>query len=159
MPPKTLAARQLDQRKIPYELRAYEVREDELDAVTVASKVGMPPEATFKTLVVRGDRTGILLVCLPGNAELDLRRVAALTGNKRLDLVPVKEIQSLTGYIRGGVSPIATKRPYPLLLDESARHHERISISAGQRGLQMLLSPEALQAVTGATWATVTIQL
>jgi Cys-tRNA(Pro)/Cys-tRNA(Cys) deacylase len=158
MPSKTLAARLLDQRKIPYELRAYEVQEDELDAITVARKIGMPAEATFKTLVARGDRTGVLLICLPGNAALDLRRVASLTGNKRVDLVPVKEIQGLTGYIRGGVSPLGIKRAYPLLLDQSALALDRISISAGQRGLQLLLSPQALQAVTGATCAQVTAE-
>jgi len=142
---KTIAARMLDQLKISYELRAYEVSEDELDAITVARKVNMPPEATFKTLVARGDKSGVIMACIPGDAELDLKKFAAVSGNKKVEMAPVKEIQSLTGYIRGGVSPLASKKKYPLYLDESALNHERISVSAGQRGLQMILSPQDLQ--------------
>jgi Cys-tRNA(Pro)/Cys-tRNA(Cys) deacylase len=142
---KTIAARMLDQLKIAYELRAYEVSEDELDAITVARKVNMPPEATFKTLVARGDKTGVVMACIPGDQELDLKKIASATGNKRVELVPVKEIQSLTGYIRGGVSPLGSKKKYPLFLDQSALAHERISVSAGQRGLQMILAPAELQ--------------
>lgn len=141
----------LDQLKIAYELRAYEVNEDELDAVTVARKVNMPPEATFKTLVARGDKTGVVMACIPGNAELDLKKFASATGNKRVELVAVKEIQSLTGYIRGGVSPLGSKKKYLLYLDQSAFDHERISVSAGQRGLQMILAPQDLQSATAAT--------
>ncbi len=141
----------LDQLKIAYELRAYEINEDELDAVTVARKVNMPPEATFKTLVARGDKTGVVMACIPGNAELDLKKFASATGNKRVELVAVKEIQSLTGYIRGGVSPLGSKKKYPLYLDQSASDHERISVSAGQRGLQMILTPRDLQRATAAT--------
>jgi Cys-tRNA(Pro)/Cys-tRNA(Cys) deacylase len=150
---KTLAARLLDQLKIAYELRAYEVNEDELDAVTVARKVNMPPEATFKTLVARGDKTGVVMACIPGDAELDLKKFAAVTGNKKVELVPVKEIQALTGYIRGGVSPLGAKKKYPLWLDETALMHELISVSAGQRGLQMLLAPQDLQRAAQATLA------
>lgn len=150
---KTIAARMLDQLKIAYELRAYEVNEDELDAISVARKVAMPPEATFKTLVARGDKSGVVMACLPGNAELDLKKLASVTGNKKLELVPVKEIQSLTGYIRGGVSPLGSRKKYPLFLDRSALDHERISISAGQRGLQMILAPSDLQQATQANWA------
>jgi Cys-tRNA(Pro)/Cys-tRNA(Cys) deacylase len=142
---KTIAARMLDQLKISYELRAYDVSEDELDAITVARKVNMPPEATFKTLVVRGDKSGVIMACIPGDAELDLKKFAAISGNKKVEMVPVKEIQSLTGYIRGGVSPLGSKKKYPLYLDQSALNHERISVSAGQRGLQMILSPQDLQ--------------
>lgn len=150
---KTIAARMLDQLKIAYELREYEVSEDELDAVTVARKVNMPPEATFKTLVARGDKTGVVMACIPGNAELDLKKFASATGNKRVELVAVKEIQSLTGYIRGGVSPLGTKKKYPFYLDQSALDHERISVSAGQRGLQMILTPADLQRAAAATLA------
>ena len=149
-PMKTIPARLLDQLKIVYELRYYEVDETELDAITVARKVGMPPEATFKTLVARGDRTGVLMACIPGNSELDLKRMAAVSGNKRLELVAVREIQSLTGYIRGGVSPLGSRKSYPLFLDESALQHATISVSAGQRGIQMILSPADLQRATGA---------
>src|SRR5215510_6399719 len=147
---KTIAARMLDQLKINYELRAYEVSEDELDAVSVARKVGMPAEATFKTLVARGDKTGVIMACIPGDAELDLKKFAGLTGNKRVEMVAVKDIQSLTGYIRGGVSPLGSKKTYPLYLDRSALDHERVSVSAGRRGLQMILVPEDLQRATNA---------
>jgi Cys-tRNA(Pro)/Cys-tRNA(Cys) deacylase len=146
----------LDQLKIVYELRAYEVDESELDAVTVARKVNMPPEATFKTLVARGDRSGVVMACIPGDAELDLKKMAAVTGSKRLELVAVKEIQSLTGYIRGGVSPLGSKKRYPLFLDQSALKHEKISVSAGQRGLQMILAPEDLRRATEATLVSIT---
>lgn len=150
---KTLAARMLDQLKIAYELRAYEVSEDELDAVTVARKVKLPPEATFKTLVARGDKTGVIMACLPGNAELDLKKFATVTGNKKVELAPVKEIQSLTGYLRGGVSPLGVRKKYPLWLDETALMHDLISVSAGQRGLQMILAPQDLQRAAQATLA------
>jgi Cys-tRNA(Pro)/Cys-tRNA(Cys) deacylase len=153
---KTIAARMLDQMKINYELRAYEVDENELDAITVARKVDMPPEATFKTLVARGDKSGVVMACIPGNGELDLRKFAVVTGNKKVELVPVREIQSLTGYIRGGVSPLGSKKKYPLFLDESALGHQRISVSAGQRGLQMILSPGDLQKATQANWVLIT---
>jgi len=153
---KTIAARMLDQLKIVYELRSYEVDESELDAITVARKVDMPPEATFKTLVARGDRSGVVMACIPGNAELDLKKMAAVTGNKRLELVAVKEIQSLTGYIRGGVSPLGSKKRYPLFLDESALIHDKISVSAGQRGLQMILAPDDLRRATEATLVAIT---
>jgi len=142
---KTNAVRILDQMKISYELRAYEVNEDELDAISVANKVDMKPEATFKTLVARGDKSGVIMACIPGDSELDLKKIAQVTGNKRVELVAVKEIQSLTGYIRGGVSPLGSKKKYPLFLDQSALSHDRISISAGQRGLQVILQPHDLQ--------------
>ena len=153
---KTIAARLLDQLKIGYELRAYEVNEDELDAITVAHKVNMPPEATFKTLVARGDKTGVVMACIPGDAELDLKKFAAVTGNKKVELVAVKEIQALTGYIRGGVSPLGTKKKYPLYLDEMALMHDLISVSAGQRGLQMILAPQDLQRASQAQFAEIT---
>jgi len=141
---KTIAARILDQLGIGYELRAYEVSEDELDAVSVARKVDMPPEATFKTLVARGDKSGVVMACIPGDQELDLKKLAAATGNKKIDLVAVKEIQGLTGYIRGGVSPLGSRKKYPLYIDETAILHDRLSISAGQRGLQLILAPQDL---------------
>ncbi len=153
---KTIAARMLDQLKIAYELREYEVNEDELDAITVARKVNMPPEATFKTLVARGDKTGVIMACIPGNAELDLKKFAAATGNKKVELVAVKEIQALTGYIRGGVSPLGTKKKYPFYLDQTAPDHERLSVSAGQRGIQMILAPADLQRAASATLADMT---
>lgn len=148
---KTIAARILDQMRIPYELREYSWNEEELDALTVAAKVGLPPEQVFKTLVVRGDRSGVMLACLLGPAELDLKALAQLSGNKKVEMVPVKEIQGLTGYIRGGVSPLGTKKRYPLYLDESARGLDPISISAGRRGLQILLAGAELHRAAGAT--------
>lgn len=153
---KTIAARMLDQLRISYELRAYDVNEDELDAITVAHKVGMPPEATFKTLVARGDKSGVVMTCIPGDQELDLKKLAAVTSNKKIDLVAVREIQGLTGYIRGGVSPLGSKKKYPLYIDETVVLHDKLSVSAGQRGLQMILSPQDLIDATQATLADLT---
>ncbi len=153
---KTIAARMLDQMKISYEIRAYEVNENELDAIAVARKVNMPPEATFKTLVARGDKSGVIMACIPGDAELDLKKFAAVTGDKKVEMAPVKEIQSLTGYIRGGVAPLGSKKMYPLYLDRSALGHDLISVSAGRRGLQMILSPLDLQRAANATLADLT---
>src|SRR5690242_1101847 len=109
--PKTNALRILEATGIRYELREYEVDEDDLSAPRVAEKIGMPPEQVFKTLVARGDRSGVLMACIPANSELDLKALAAASGNKKVDLVPVKEVLGLTGYIRGGVSPVGTKKP------------------------------------------------
>lgn len=150
---KTIAARILDQLGIAYELRAYEVNEDELDAVTVARKVDMPPEAVFKTLVARGDKYGVLMAMVAADQELDLKKLAPISGNKKIDLVAVKELLGLTGYIRGGVSPLGAKKKYPVFIDETVILHDQISISAGQRGLQIILAPDALQQVTEATLA------
>lgn len=153
---KTIAARMLDQLKIAYELRAYEFSEEEMDAASVARKVNMPPEATFKTLVARGDKTGVVMACIPGDTELDLKKFAAVTGNKKVELVAVKEIQGLTGYLRGGVSPLGVKKKYPLYLDETALMHDLISVSAGQRGLQMILTSQDLQRAAQAQLADIT---
>lgn len=150
---KTNAARLLDQLQIACELRAYEVSEDELDAISVARKVGMPPEATFKTLVARGDKSGVVMACVPADAELDLKKLATVTGNKKIELVPVRELFALTGYIRGGVSPLGAKKKYPVLIDETAILHDRISISAGTRGLQIIIAPDDLQRAAEATLA------
>ena len=141
---KTNAARFLDGLKIEYKLCEYEMEESDLSAESVARKVGLPPEQVFKTLVARGDKTGVLLACIPGNAELDLKAIAAVSGNKKVEMVHVKEIQQLTGYIRGGVSPIGTKKYYPIFLDESGMRFSFISISAGARGSQIFISPKDL---------------
>lgn len=138
---KTNAARQLDELNIDYKLVEYEIDESDLSAETVASKVGLPAEQVFKTLVVRGDKTGVFMTCIPGNAELDLKAIAEVSGNKKVEMVHVKEIQQLTGYIRGGVSPIGAKKRYPIFLDQSARRFPFISISAGTRGSQIFISP------------------
>jgi Cys-tRNA(Pro)/Cys-tRNA(Cys) deacylase len=153
---KTIAARILDQMKITYELREYDWSEDELDAVTVARKVGLPPEQVFKTLVLDADKTGILVACIPGNLELDLKALAAVSGNKKVEMVPVKEILGLTGYIRGGVSPLGMKKQYPFYLDETAEIIDQMAVSAGQRGLQMVLAGPDLIRATGAHLAGIT---
>jgi Cys-tRNA(Pro)/Cys-tRNA(Cys) deacylase len=139
---KTNAARLLDRLVVRYELREYEVDPDDLAAETVARKVGLPPEQVFKTLVARGDKHGICLVVVPGNCELDLKALARATGDKKIDTVPLKEVEPLTGYIRGGVTALACKKPYPVYLDETAQLFDVISISAGVRGLQILLAPD-----------------
>jgi Cys-tRNA(Pro)/Cys-tRNA(Cys) deacylase len=141
VPTKTNAARLLDQMGIPYELREYEVDPDDLAAETVAAKIGLPPEQVFKTLVARGDRNGICLAVIPGNAELDLKALAAASGDRKIQLVPVKELQALTGYIRGGVTALGAKKDYPVHVDETVELFDVISISAGMRGLQLLLAP------------------
>jgi Cys-tRNA(Pro)/Cys-tRNA(Cys) deacylase len=141
---KTNAARFLDSLKIDYKLVEYEIDESDLSAETVAKKVNLPSGQVFKTLVARGDKTGVLLACIPGNAELDLRAMAAISGDKKVDMVHVKEIQQITGYIRGGVSPIGTKKRHPIFLDESATKFPLISVSAGVRGSQIFVSAMAL---------------
>lgn len=138
---KTNAARVLDGLAIRYELRAYEVDPDDLTAETVAKKVGLPAEQVFKTLVARGDKKGVCLAVVPGNAELDLKALARLAGDSKSETVALKEVQPLTGYIRGGVTAFACKRDYPVYADETIELFDVISISAGQRGLQILLNP------------------
>jgi len=139
---KTNAARLLDQLGIDYELCSYAVDPDHLAAEFVAAKIGLPPEQVFKTLVVRGDKTGILLAVIPGNMSLNLKALARLSHNRKAETVPLKEVQSLTGYIRGGVTALSCKKPYPVYVDEWIALFEIISISAGQRGLQLLLAPQ-----------------
>jgi Cys-tRNA(Pro)/Cys-tRNA(Cys) deacylase len=138
---KTNAARHLDDLKIDYKLVEYEIDEPDLSAEGVARKLGLPPEQVFKTLVARGGKTGVLMTCIPGNAELDLKAIAQVSGNKKVEMVHVKEIQQLTGYVRGGVSPIGAKKQYPIFLDRSAMKFPFISISAGARGSQLFISP------------------
>ncbi|PIQ28725.1 Cys-tRNA(Pro) deacylase [bacterium (Candidatus Blackallbacteria) CG17_big_fil_post_rev_8_21_14_2_50_48_46] len=150
---KTNAARILDALEIEYSLLSYAVDESDLSAPAVAQKIGLEAAQTFKTLVAKGDKTGIVMACLPGDAELDLKALALASGNKRVELVPLKEVLPLTGYIRGGVSPLGAKKPYPVFLDELAQVFEKIAVSAGQRGLQLFLAPEDLQRATGAVWA------
>jgi Cys-tRNA(Pro)/Cys-tRNA(Cys) deacylase len=147
---KTNAVRLLDQLEIPYYLREYEVDPDDLAAETVGAKIGLPPEQVFKTLVARGDRNGICLAVIPGNAELDLKALATESGDRKIQLAPVKELQSLTGYIRGGVTALAGKKDYPVYIDETIGLFDLISISAGIRGLQILLAPaDYLKATKG----------
>jgi Cys-tRNA(Pro)/Cys-tRNA(Cys) deacylase len=147
---KTNAARLLDGMGIHYELRDYEVDPDDLAAETVAAKIGLPPEQVFKTLVARGDRSGISMAVIPGSQELNLKALAAVAGERKVQLVPVKELQALTGYIRGGVTALAAKRDYPVYIDETIELFDVVSISAGVRGLQILIAPaEYLHATKG----------
>jgi Cys-tRNA(Pro)/Cys-tRNA(Cys) deacylase len=148
---KTNAVRLLDAAKIAYELREYEVDPEDLTAETVAAKVNLPLEQVFKTLVMRGDRNGVCLAVVPGNTVVDEKAVAKLTGDRRVEMVPLKEVQALTGYIRGGVTALAGKRDYPVYVDETAELFDVISISAGMRGLQILLAPGDYLRITKGT--------
>ena len=138
---KTNAARLLDSLGISYELRDYEVDPEDLRAESVARKVGLPPEQVFKTLVARGDRTGVLLAVVPGDAELDLKALARLSGDRKADTVPLKEVQPLTGYIRGGVTVFGARKDYPVFVDETLELFDVISVSAGVQGTQIVLAP------------------
>lgn len=140
-PVKTNAVRILEKHGISFELRQYDVDESDLSGATVAVKIGLPAPQVFKTLVVKGTMCGIILACIPTDRELDLKALAAFLGDKKIDLIPVKDIQKLTGYIRGGVSPVGTTKPYRIYLDESAFAYPVISLSAGVRGCQMLIAP------------------
>lgn len=147
---KTNAMRQLDGLGIAYEVRSYEVDPEDLSAESVAAKIGLPPGQTFKTLVARGDRNGVCLAVIPGDAALDLKLLAHATGDRKLDTVPLKEVQPLTGYIRGGVTALACKREYPVWVDEFAQLYDVISVSGGMRGEQILLAPgDYVRAVNG----------
>lgn len=150
---KTNAARILDEMKISYQLIEYAVDEEHLDAVHVAESVGMPANQVFKTLVVRGDKNGIMFAVIPGDGELDLKALAKVSGNKRAELVPLKEVLPLTGYIRGGCSPLGAKKAYPVYMDSSSNQWKQIAISAGQRGMQIFATPGDLQQATKATVA------
>ncbi len=148
---KTNAARALDKLGIAYEIREYEVDPEDLGAEKVAAGIGMPLAQVFKTLVVRGDRRGVLLAVLAGDAELDLKALARLSGDRRAELVPLKEVQPLTGYLRGGVTALACKRDYPVFADQQIQLHEKIAVSAGIRGAQLVLAPQDYVRATGAT--------
>ena len=149
--PKTNAARMLDRLGIPYELLTYPVDESDLSATHVAEVTGIPLERIYKTLVVRGDRTGVFMAVVPGAGELDLKAAAAASGNKRAEMVHLKEVFDLTGYVRGGCSPLGTKKPYPVYCDESILHHEHVCVSAGRRGEQLSLAPADLIRAAAAT--------
>ena len=138
---KTNAVRVLDGLEIKYEVREYKVDPDDLSAGTVAAKIGLPAEQLFKTLAVRGDRNGIFLAVISANDEVDFKALAHQTGDRKVDMLPLKEVQAATGYIRGGVTALACKRDYPVYIDEMAEICDVISVSAGTRGLQILLTP------------------
>jgi len=141
---KTNAARLLDQLKIPYELIPYEVDENDLGAQHIAAQLGQPIELLFKTLVLRGDKTGLVVCVIPGAEEVDLKKAARVTGNKKLEMIHVKELLPLTGYIRGGCSPIGMKKALPTWFHESIMLYDTVYCSAGLRGLQFRLAPQDL---------------
>lgn len=153
---KTNAVRLLDARGIHYELAEYEVDESDLSAGTLALKIGQNIEQIFKTLVLRGDKTGVFIVVVPGNTEVDLKKAARISGNKNAAMAQQKELLLLTGYIRGGCSPLGMKKPYPIYIHESCHLFSFIFVSAGQRGLQLWLNPQDLIAITGAVVADLT---
>jgi Cys-tRNA(Pro)/Cys-tRNA(Cys) deacylase len=151
---KTNAVRILARLEISYQLLHYEVDPEDLAAESVAQKIGLPPEQVFKTLVTRGDRTGVCLAVVPGNAQLDLKALALLTENRKVETVPLKDVQPLTGYIRGGVTALACKKDYPVYVDETIELFEQIAVSAGVRGTMILIAPDDyLRSVKGTVGA------
>ncbi|MCP4601793.1 MAG: Cys-tRNA(Pro) deacylase [Proteobacteria bacterium] len=139
---KTNAARLLDKLGISYSLREYQIGKEHIDAIQVAKQIGMKPEQVFKTLLARGDKNGVCMAVIAADAELDLKALARVSGNRKVNLVPVIELQTLTGYIRGGVTALAAKKEYPVYLDESAVECDMISVSAGVKGKQLVLAPK-----------------
>jgi Cys-tRNA(Pro)/Cys-tRNA(Cys) deacylase len=154
-PKKTNACRLLDQRALPYELRSYEVDESDLSAEAVAAKTGLPVSQLYKTLCVVAEDRAILLAVVPGDRELDPKALARVANKRALSPVPMKDLFALTGYVRGGVTALACKKPYPVFLDDSALELPLISVSAGQRGLQILLAPQHYRSATDATVAAI----
>lgn len=152
---KTNAARKLDELGIAYELIAFDADENDLSAETAAAAVGMPDEQVYKTLVARGDKTGVMEVCLPAGKELDFKALAEVSGNKSAALVPLKEVQPLTGYIRGGCSPIAGRKEYPVYICDDAATHEQIAVNAGSCGLLFLIRTSDLLRATNGKLATI----
>jgi Cys-tRNA(Pro)/Cys-tRNA(Cys) deacylase len=152
---KTNAVRLLESMGIAYELREYEVDPEDLAAESVAAKIGMPPEQVFKTLLARGDRNGLCFAVIPGNCELDLKALASAAGDRKTELVAVKELQSLTGYIRGGVTVLGAKKAFPVFADETIEMWDKISVSAGVRGTQIILAPQDYIRATNAMLAAI----
>ena len=150
---KTNAARLLDAAGIAYELVPYEVDENDLAAAHIAEQLGEPLEQVFKTLVLKGDRSSYFVCVLPGGEELDLKKAAKVSGNKSCDLIPMKELLPVTGYIRGGCSPVGMKKAFPTYIEESAQLYDYIYVSAGVRGLQFKIAPDALTGYVGAVYA------
>ena len=153
--PKTNAMRQLDAAKIPYDVLTYEVDESDLSGTHIAAQIGLPLPMVFKTLVAKGDKTGYLVFCIPVDKEIDLKAAASLTGNKKIEMVHVKDLLGLTGYIRGGCSPVGMKKKFPTYFDATANEHEKITVSAGVRGAQMLVDRATLVKFVDGTLADV----
>ena len=153
---KTNAMRLLDAAKIPYEPKTYTVDESDLSGVHIAEEIGLPYEMVFKTIVTRGDKTGYLVFCIPCHKEIDLKAAATATGNKKVEPIAVKELLPLTGYIRGGCSPVGMKKKLPTYFDQSAASLESLTVSAGVRGIQLVLRAEDILRYTGAKCVSVT---
>lgn len=153
---KTNAMRMLSSAKIPFEVLEYEVDESDLSGVHIAEQLNFPPERMFKTLVAKGDKTGPLVFCVPVAEEINLRAAASITGNKRIEMIHVKDLLALTGYIRGGVSPIGMKKKFQTYIDESALNFDQITVSSGARGAQLLLDRATLIAFVQAKTAKLT---
>lgn len=147
---KTNAMRLLDAAKIAYDVKEYEVDENDLSGVHIASQLDLPFEQVFKTLVAKGDKTGVTVFCIPVHREIDLKKAAAVTGNKRVELLHVKDLLATTGYVRGGCSPIGMKKRFPTFIEQSARDFDKITVSAGMKGAQLLLRVADLVSFTGA---------
>ena len=154
---KTNAMRLLEKAGVPFRTAEYPWDESDLSGVHAAAALGMAPETVFKTLVARGDKTGPLAFCIPVAETLDLRKAALASGDKRVELVPLKELLGLTGYVRGGCSPVGMKKHYPTHIDETAQLFDEIAVSAGMRGEQLILSPLALADFVGASFADLTV--
>ena len=153
---KTNAMRLLDSAGLDYEMASYDYDESDLSGVHAAAELGVSPEIVFKTLVTRGDNNAFFVFVIPVAESLDLKKAAKVSGNKRIEMIHVKEILDITGYIRGGCSPIGMKKEYPTYIDETAQLYEKIYFSAGKRGVQIILDPEELAGVTGGIFADLT---
>ena len=157
MAKKTNAVRLVEQAKIPCREHYYEFDENDLNGLHAAESLGRPPEEVFKTLVARGEKTGINVFCIPVCCELDLKKAAKAAGDKNMALIPVKELLGLTGYIRGGCSPVGMKKHYPTYIEETCQLYDEIAVSAGERGHQVLVPPLALAELVDATLADLTV--
>ncbi len=153
---KTNAMRILDKAKIKYDVIEYEVDENDLSGVTIAKKVNLDCSMVFKTLVAKGDKTGPVVICVPVDKEINLKKVASVSGNKKIEMVHVKDLLGLTGYIRGGCSPVGMKKKFPTFIDSSALNFEKITVSAGMKGAQLLLNRAELADFVEATFSEIT---
>ena len=154
---KTNAMRMLDKAKISYEALEYTYDDNDLSGVTIANSVGLPCEMVFKTLVAKGDKTGPIVMCIPVDKEIDLKKAASVTGNKKVEMIHVKDLLGLTGYIRGGCSPVGMKKKFPTFIDISAEGHEKITVSAGVKGCQLLVDTKELVSFTEAKLVDLTV--
>ena len=152
-PPKTNAARLVEKAGAPYELCSYDYDEQAMDAVSAAQKLSVPAEIVFKTLVTRSEKGDIFVYCVPGNCELNLKKAAKAAGSRRIELIKVRELVPLTGYVRGGCSPIGMKRTFPTYIDETATIYDWIYINAGAQGLQLKIQPSNLASIAKAEFA------